>query len=45
MQARCFATRLLQAFSVEVEPGYAPVWKMWPMPKPRDGLWVTLRPV
>jgi len=26
-------------------PGYVPNWQMWPIPKPRDGLRVTLSPV
>jgi hypothetical protein len=28
-----------------LEPGYTPEWQMWPIPKPRDGLRVTLKPV
>jgi len=24
---------------------YTPLWQMWPIPKPRDGLRVTLSPV
>ena len=31
--------------SVSLEPGYTPDWQMWPIPKPRDGLRVTLKPV
>jgi cytochrome P450 len=42
MQAKCFARHLLWNLSVAVEPGYAPAWQMWPIPKPRDGLPVTL---
>jgi cytochrome P450 len=45
MQARCFAVQLLQNLSVSIEPGYASAWKMWPIPRPVDGLRVTLRPV
>jgi len=26
-----------------MEPGYTPEWAMWPIPKPRDGLRVTLK--
>ena len=42
MQAKCFARHLLSNLSVGVEPGYAPAWQMWPIPKPRDGLRVAL---
>jgi cytochrome P450 len=45
MQAKCFARHFLQNLSVSLEPGYAPDWQMWPIPKPRDGLRVTLSPV
>jgi cytochrome P450 len=42
MQAKCFARHFLQNLSVALEPGYVPDWQMWPIPKPRDGLRVTL---
>jgi cytochrome P450 len=42
MQAKCFARHFLQNLSVSLEPGYTPDWQMWPIPKPRDGLRVTL---
>ncbi|MDO8399412.1 MAG: cytochrome P450 [Bradyrhizobium sp.] len=45
MQAKCFARHFLQNLEVSLEPGYAPDWQMWPIPKPRDGLRVTLKPV
>jgi cytochrome P450 len=45
MQAKCFARHFLQNLSVSLEPGYAPDWQMWPIPKPRDGLRVVLTPV
>jgi len=45
MQAKCFARHFLQNLEVSLEPGYAPDWQMWPIPKPRDGLQVTLKPV
>jgi cytochrome P450 len=45
MQAKCFARHFLQNLSVSMEPGYTPDWQMWPIPKPRDGLHVTLKPV
>jgi cytochrome P450 len=45
MQAKCFARHFLQNLSVSLEPGYKADWQMWPIPKPRDGLRVTLKPV
>jgi cytochrome P450 len=45
MQAKCFARHFLQNLSVSMELGYMPDWQMWPIPKPRDGLRVTLKPV
>ena len=44
MQAKCFARHFLQNLEVSLEPGYTPDWQMWPIPKPRDGLRVTLTP-
>jgi cytochrome P450 len=45
MQAKCFARHFLGNLTVSLEPGYTPQWQMWPIPKPKDGLRVTLRPV
>jgi cytochrome P450 len=45
MQAKCFARHFLQNLTVSLEPGYTPNWQMWPIPKPRDGLRVTLKAV
>ena len=45
MQAKCFTRHFLQNLTVSLEPGYTPDWQMWPIPKPRDGLRVTLKPV
>jgi cytochrome P450 len=45
MQAKCFARHFLQNLEVSLEPGYTPQWQMWPIPKPKDGLRVTLKPV
>jgi cytochrome P450 len=45
MQAKCFARHFLQNLSVSLEPGYKAEWQMWPIPKPRDGLKVTVKPV
>jgi cytochrome P450 len=42
MQAKCFARHFLQNLSVSLPKGGTPDWQMWPIPKPRDGLRVTL---
>ncbi len=43
MQAKCFAYHLFGAAESSLARGYAPSWQLWPIPKPRDGLRVTLR--
>jgi cytochrome P450 len=45
MQAKCFTLHLLRNLDVSIKPGYTPGWQMWPIPKPKDGLRVTLAPV
>jgi cytochrome P450 len=45
MQAKCFARHFLQNLSVMLPPGYKAEWQMWPIPKPRDGLRVVVKPV
>src|ERR1700751_4381657 len=45
MQAKCFARHFLQNLSVSLPPRYKPDWQMWPIPKPRDGLRVVVKPV
>jgi cytochrome P450 len=42
MQAKCFAFHFVKNLNVALEPGYAPQWQMWPIPKPKDGLRVIL---
>jgi cytochrome P450 len=44
MQAKCFARHVLQNLDLTLEPGYVSPWAMWPIPKPKDGLRVTVRP-
>src|ERR1700686_4984185 len=44
MQAKCFARHFLQNLDVSLQPGTKPDWQMWPIPKPRDGLRVVLKP-
>ncbi len=43
MQAKCFAFHFLRAVETRAEPGYAPDWIYWPIPKPRDGLKLDVR--
>jgi cytochrome P450 len=42
MQAKCFAFHFVKNLNVSLEAGYTPQWQMWPIPKPKDGLRVTL---
>ena len=44
MQAKTFARHFLQNLEVSLAPGYKPAWQMWPIPKPRDGLPVIVKP-
>ncbi len=43
MQAKSFFYHLLTTSEIHIKPGYQPNWAMWPIPKPRDGLPITLR--
>ena len=45
MQAKTFFYHLLTTSRVSVAPDYAPSWQMWPIPKPRDGLPITVERV
>jgi cytochrome P450 len=45
MQAKCFARHFLQGLEVSLPPAYKADWQMWPIPKPRDGLRVVVKPV
>jgi cytochrome P450 len=45
MQAKTFARHFLQNLEVSLPPGYQPDWQMWPIPKPRDGLRVVVKPM
>ncbi len=43
MQVKLFTHHLLTQARIEVADGYAPKWQAWPIPKPKDGLKVTLK--
>lgn len=44
MQAKCFTRHFLQNLDVSLPAGYTPQWQMWPIPKPKDGLRVVVKP-
>lgn len=43
MQTKVLLHHILSRYVVETKPSYAPAWQAWPIPKPRDGLRITLR--
>jgi cytochrome P450 len=45
LQAKCFAFHLLSNWRASLPPDYAPEWRYWPIPQPRDGLRVRLTPL
>ena len=45
MQVKILLAQVLTRYSIEIAPGYAPEWKAWPIPQPKDGLKVTFKPL
>ncbi|WP_295528705.1 cytochrome P450 [Novosphingobium sp. Chol11] len=45
MQVKVLVHHILTRYELGVAPGYAPAWQAWPIPKPRDGLQLRLRPL
>jgi cytochrome P450 len=45
MQIKILMAQLLTRYRIEIEPGYAPKWQPWPIPKPADGLKVKFTPI
>ena len=45
MQVKILMAQVLTRYRIEIEPGYAPEWQAWPIPRPKDGLKVTFRPL
>lgn len=43
MQVKILMAQVLTRYSIEIAPGYAPEWKAWPIPQPKDGLKVTFK--
>jgi len=43
MQVKILMAQVLTRYRIEIEPGYAPEWQAWPIPRPKDGLKVTFR--
>jgi cytochrome P450 len=43
MQVKILLAQVLTRYAIEIEPGYAPEWKAWPIPQPKDGLRVTFK--
>lgn len=45
MQVKVLMAQLLTRYEIAIEDGYAPEWQPWPIPKPKDGLKVTFKPL
>ena len=45
MQVKVLMAQLLPKYRIVAEEGYEPEWQPWPIPKPRDGLKIELRPL
>jgi cytochrome P450 len=45
MQVKVLMAQVLTRYRIEIEPGYAPQWQPWPIPKPKDGLNVRFEPL
>ncbi|WP_068071202.1 cytochrome P450 [Novosphingobium lentum] len=45
MQIKVLMAHLLTRYAIGIAPGYEPAWQAWPIPKPKDGLQVTLTPL
>ena len=45
MQMKIIVHHMLTRMRLEIEPGYAPEWQAWPIPKPKDGLRLRMVPL
>ena len=44
MQIRVLMAHLLTRYELRLPAGYEPKWQAWPIPRPKDGLKLELRP-
>lgn len=45
MQIKILMAQLLPRYEIAMEEGYEVAWQPWPIPKPKDGLKVTFKPL
>lgn len=45
MQVKILMAHVLARYTIEIDEGYDPDWKPWPIPQPRDGLKIGFRPL
>lgn len=45
MQVKVLMAQLLTRYEIAIEHGYEPQWQPWPIPRPKDGLKVTFKPL
>lgn len=45
MQVKVLMAQLLTRYEIAIEQGYEPQWQPWPIPRPKDGLKVTFKPL
>jgi len=45
MQVKILLAHVLTRYEVQIAEGYEPEWQPWPIPKPKDGLKVTFKPL
>ncbi len=45
MQIKVLMAQVLQRYEIKIAEGYEPDWQAWPIPKPKDGLKVTFKPL
>lgn len=43
MQIKILMAHMLTRYRIEVADGYDPAWQAWPIPKPKDGLRISLK--
>ncbi|MGB7408149.1 MAG: cytochrome P450 [Pontixanthobacter sp.] len=45
MQVKILMVHMLSRYTIEMDDGYDPEWKPWPIPQPKDGLKITFKPL